>query len=63
MREAGQYCVDVYDNIFQKIYAAGMLMEVSEELKDEFFLLRDADDYSEETGLKIDVELGVGIWY
>lgn len=63
MREAGQYCVDVYDNIFQKIYAAGMLMEVSEELKDEFFLLQDTDNYSEETGLKIDVELGTGIWY
>lgn len=63
MREVGQYCVDVYDNIFQKIYAAGMLMEVSEELKDEFFLLRNVDDYSEETGLKIDVELGTGIWY
>lgn len=63
MREAGQYCVDVYDNIFQKIYAAGMLMEVSEELKEEFFLLRDAEDYAEETGLKIDVELGAGIWY
>ena len=55
--------MDVYDNIFQKIYAAGMLMEVSEELKDEFFLLRNVDDYSEETGLKIDVELGTGIWY
>lgn len=63
MREVGQYCVNVYDNIFQKIYAAGMLMEVSEELKDEFFLLRNVDDYSEETGLKIDVELGTGIWY
>lgn len=63
MREAGQYCVDVYNNIFQKIYAAGMLTEVSEELKDDFFLLQNSDDYSEETGLKIDVELGMGVWY
>lgn len=63
MREAGQYCVDVYDNIFQKIYAAGMLTEVSEELKDDFFLLGNAEDYIEETGLKIDAELGTGIWY
>ena len=63
MRETGQYCVDVYDNIFQKVYAAGMLTEVSEELKDDFFLLRNAEDYSEETGLNIDVELGAGIWY
>lgn len=63
MREAGQYCVDVYDNIFRKIYAAGMLMEVSEELKDELFLLKNTEDYSEETGLKIEVELGIGIWY
>lgn len=63
MREVGQYCVNVYDNIFQKIYAAGMLTEVSEELKGEFFLLRNTEDYSEETGLKIDVELGSGIWF
>lgn len=63
IREAGQYCVNVYENIFQKIFGAGMLTEVSEELKEEFFLLRNEEDYSEETGLKIDVESAEGIWY
>lgn len=63
MREAGQYCVDVYDDIFRKIHAARMLTDISEELTDDFFLLRNADDYSDEIGLKIDVELGAGIWY
>lgn len=63
VREAGQYCVNIYENIFQKIYGAGMLLEISEDLKEDFYVLRDMEDYSEETGLKIDVELGRGIWY
>ena len=63
IREAGQYCVNIYENTFQKIYGAGMLLEISEDLKEDFFALRMNDDYSEETGLRIDVELGSGIWY
>lgn len=63
MREASQYCVNVYDNLFQKLYSAGMVTEVSEELKEEFFVLRSCEDYSEETGLRIDVELGSDLWF
>lgn len=63
IREAGQYCINVYDNLFQKLYGAGMIMGISEELKEEFFVLKDCDDYSEETGLRIDVELGMDVWF
>lgn len=62
IREAGQYCINVYDNLFQKLYGAGMLVGVSEELKEELFVLKDCKDYSEETGLKVNVELGTDVW-
>ena len=62
IREAGQYCVNIYDNLFGKMCDAGKLIEASEELKEEFFVLRNCEDYSEETGLKIDAELGSDIW-
>ncbi len=62
IREAGQYCINVYDNLFQKMFGAGMLAGVSEELKEEFFVLKDCDNYTEETGLKIDLESGIDVW-
>ena len=58
MREAGKYCVSVYENDFQKLYAAGMLEVISEELKGSFWVLKDKAQYSEEMGLIMDVEYG-----
>lgn len=63
MREAGQYCVNVYENVFQRLYGTGMLVSVSEDMGDDFFLLRDSNDYTEETGLNVDVESGSDIWF
>lgn len=63
MREAGQYCVNVYEDLFQKMQGAGMLIPVSEDLKEELFLLNNEDDYTREMGLNIDVKMGSGIWY
>lgn len=62
IREAGKYCINVYDNLFQKMYSAGMFVGVSEELKEEFFVLKDCENYSDETGLQVNVELGMDIW-
>jgi len=62
LREAQKYCVNVYDNLFQKMSSAGMLAGVSEELKEDFFVLKDCMNYSEETGLQVKVELGVDVW-
>lgn len=63
MREAGQYSVSVYENLFHKLYDAGRLVSVSEDLKDDFFVLRDHGDYREDTGLQTDVELGSAVWF
>lgn len=62
IREAGQYCVNVYDNLYKELYNAGMIRGVSEELKDEFFVLVNCEDYSDETGLRVSIELGNDLW-
>ena len=63
MREAGQYSVNVYDDCFQKMHAAGMLEAVSEELKEDFFVLRDNSHYMDDVGLSVTVEYGDAIWF
>lgn len=58
MRQAGQCCINVYENEFQKLYAAGMLEGISEDINEDFFLLRTDEQYTEEMGLLLDVKYG-----
>ncbi len=58
MREMSQYCVNVYENDFQKMFAAGMLGELSEDMKDDWFVLRNEEKYTDEMGLDLSVEYG-----
>ena len=66
MRRAGQYCVNVRkkgeyekrDMLFEEMYRAGMLKEVHPDAHD-FFVLTQEEQYKEDTGLKLEVELGV----
>lgn len=66
MRKAGQYCVSVrkkgeYEKcnmLFDEMYRAGMLEEVDPGAKD-FWVLTQEEQYREDTGLKLEVELGV----
>ena len=63
MRKAGQYCVNVYrgdgkrEMLFEKMYRAGMLEAVVADAKD-FYVLTQDEQYQEDTGLKLEVELG-----
>ena len=65
MRKAGQYCVSVrkkgeYEKrnmLFDEMYRAGMLEEVDPDAKD-FWVLTQEEQYREDTGLKLEVELG-----
>ena len=64
MRKAGQYCVSVrkkgeYEKrnmLFDEMYRAGMLEEVDPGAKD-FWVLTQEEQYREDTGLKLEVEL------
>lgn len=65
MRKAGQYCVSVREKgeyekrnmLFDEMYRAGMLEEVDPGAKD-FWVLTQEEQYREDTGLKLEVELG-----
>ncbi len=63
MREAGQYCINVYEGIFDRLNAAGMLQPVSEDLKEDFFVLRSLEEYTEEMGLSLDIEYGRAVMF
>lgn len=51
MREVGLYSIQIYEDDFERLRAAGCL----EELDEEIALLRDFKKYSEEVGLQLDV--------
>lgn len=53
-RDAGQYCVNVYNNDFEKLNGAGLL----EAIDTNYYVLRDKGQYTEEKGLEIQVERG-----
>lgn len=60
MREAGQFCVDVYRTILEKLQAAGAVSALSTDAED-FFVLTDMDRYDEKIGLRLDVEMGEAV--
>ncbi|WP_373214606.1 CRISPR-associated helicase Cas3' [Ruminococcus sp. 5_1_39BFAA] len=57
IRKIGPFCVNVYEEDFQKMFSAGMLGELSEDLKD-YFVLKIPEKYTEEMGLDLNVEYG-----
>lgn len=61
MRRAAQYCVNLYEKEFEKYNDAGMLRLISEDIQD-FYELTDSEQYSEETGLNLEVDYGMALW-
>ena len=60
MRRAQQYCIQVYDRDFEKLYGAGMVREVSADIEDFFELVKESQ-YTEDMGLDLGVELGLAV--
>ena len=57
MRKAGQFCIQVYEQDFAKLYGERMVRAVSEDAKD-FYQLTDEAQYKEDLGLDLEVESG-----
>lgn len=53
--------MNLYKQEFEKYNDAGMLKLVSEDIKD-FYELTDLEQYSEETGLNLEVDCGMAVW-
>lgn len=62
MREAGQYCIQIYKNEFEKFYSANLVEEVDRNYEDGLWILRDIDKYSDEVGLTLDVDIGDAVF-
>lgn len=60
MREMGQYCVNIHQEDFNKMFGVGMLKAISEDMQD-FFELTHLENYTEETGLILEVQSGNAI--
>ena len=57
VREAGQYCISVYEKEFEALNGAGLL----EPIGLEFYLLRDTSMYTEDRGLVMNVSRGEAV--
>lgn len=62
MRKAGQYCIQVYDNFFEKLYGAGMVRSVTEDMQD-FFELASPEQYSENCGIDFSIDDGIALYW
>ena len=62
MRNATQYCVTVYDQTFDKMYGAGMLKPIAENMED-FYELADESRYTEEMGLELEIDNGMVLFF
>lgn len=60
MREVGQYCVQLYEEDFDKMNGLGILQKVSEDILD-FYVLLDEKRYTEDMGLVMDVKYGEAV--
>lgn len=56
-RRLGQYGVNVHEGHFKELWESGCMEEIGKEV----YVLRDTNQYDENTGLQMDVETGFGI--
>lgn len=62
MRKAGQYCVTVYDQEFDKMYGMGILQQIAEGVED-FYELTDSNKYTNEMGLELEIDDGAALFF
>lgn len=61
IRKAGQYCINIYRDYFEKLYDAGMVQPISENAKD-FYELTALEQYTEDIGLNMEIETGMALF-
>lgn len=61
VRQMGHYCVNVYENDFKKMYALGMLSEITGDSKTDYYVLNSLEKYADDMGLALDSEYGEAI--
>ena len=61
MRKAGKYCINAYESDFDTMQGAGMLRPISEDMED-FYELVKMDEYTENMGLNLNIDEGMGVF-
>ena len=61
VRKAGQFCIQVNSNFFEKLYGAGMIQPVSEDMQD-FYQLVSLEQYSEDCGIDFSIDDGMALY-
>lgn len=62
MRKAAQYCIQVDARVLENLNGAGMVRKVSEEMQD-FYVLTDLSQYTEEMGLNLEIDTGMARFF
>ena len=61
MRRALQYCIQVYDKVFDILEGTGMVRPISSDME-EFYELTAIDQYTEDMGLNLFVDMGMDLY-
>lgn len=62
MRQAGQYCVNIYVQEQEKFYGAGLIRPLDSNVPDGLWVLKDNGCYSEDMGLDLAVDYGSAVF-
>ena len=61
MRKASQYCVQIYNQLFDTLYGAGIIKEITSDIEN-FYELVDEEKYTDDKGLNLSVESGMDLY-
>ena len=59
LRETGHYSIQIYEKDFEKLEAAGYLNILDSEVA----VLRDHEQYTEDRGMRMDVDFGEAVFF
>ena len=61
MRQAGKYCIGIFEAEWNTLYGLGKIQQISEDIPN-LYKLTDAEVYAEDRGVNLMLESGEAIW-
>ena len=61
MRNASQYCVQIYNQLFDTLYGAGIIKKITSDIENLYELV-DGEMYTDDKGLNLSVESGMDLY-
>ena len=60
-KRQSQYCVQIYNQLFDTLYGAGIIKEITSDIEN-FYELVDEEMYTDDKGLNLSVESGMDLY-